>query len=199
MKTLFVDKKNKNFLKLLKKYDGSQLRALFAYEYFGLKGNSVLAWIAPCDVRLDHMVDYEDKIEQSKICGDLMVHFVIEIFPANLSFGVALQRLLAAQVKDIVFNFAKAEKFLLERKGDDVYVTVDKIKKGKLSISIASVSNVSTLIHFAANVTNAGTPVATACLNDLKINPQIFAKEVCKKIADEFESVIFATQKVKPL
>lgn len=188
MKTLFVSAPSKT----LKKYDGSQLRPLFSYEHFGLKGDAMLSWIAPTHVTLTHMVDYEDKIEESKICGDKMLHFMIEFFPANLSTGVMAQRLLASTIKDLIH--AKVPSAKLSRKGDDIYVG-----NGKLSISIASVSAVSTLIHFAVNITNKGTPVKTASLEDLKIKSDSFAKEVLKAFSSEFEDVIWATQKVKPL
>lgn len=189
MKTLFVNKPPQ----VLKKYDGSQLRPLFIYEHFGLKGNAILSWVAPADVTLTHMVDFEDKIEESKICGDKMLHFMIEFFPAQLTTGVMVQRLLASIIKDLISLKLPAAK--LSRKGDDIYVGSGK----KLSISIASVSAVSTLIHFAVNITNKGTPVKTASLEDLKINPDALAKEVLKAFSTEFEDVIWATQKVKPL
>lgn len=188
MQTLFVSTAKKT----LKNYDGSQLRPLFSYENFGLKGNAMISWISPTDVTLAHMVDYEDKIEESKICGDKMLHFMIEFFPANLSFGVMAQRLLASIIKDMISLKAPKEK--LTRKGDDIYVG-----QGKLSISIASVSAVSTLVHFAVNITNKGTPVKTASLEDLNIKPDAFAKDVLKAFASEFDDVIWATQKVKPL
>lgn len=188
MKTLFVTTPTKT----LKKYDGSQLRPLFSYEHFGLKGDAMLSWVAPTDVTLSHMVDFEDKIDEAKICGDRMLHFMIEFFPANLSFGVMAQRLLASIIKDMIQ--AKVPTAKLTRKGDDIY-----LGQGKLSISIASVSAVSTLVHFAVNITNKGTPVKTASLEDLKIKPETFAKDVLKAFACEFEDVIWATQKVKPL
>ncbi|MES2803178.1 MAG: DUF366 family protein [Bdellovibrionota bacterium] len=189
MQTLFISTPKK----ALKNYDGSQLRPLFSYENFGLKGNAMISWISPTDVTLAHMVDYEDKIEEQKICGAKMLHFIIEFFPANLSFGVMAQRLLAAMIKDMLSEKAD-KKNQLTRKGDDIYVG-----QGKLSISIASVSAVSTLVHFAVNITNKGTPVKTASLEDLKIKPEAFAKDVLKAFATEFDDVIWATQKVKPL
>lgn len=189
MQTLFISTANK----ILKYYDGSQLRPLFCYEKFGLKGNAMIAWISPTDVTFEHMVDYEDKIEKQKICGDRMLHFLIECFPANLSFGVVVQRLLAAIIKDMIEQKSTV-KTSLNRKGDDIYLGT-----GKLSISIASISAVSTLVHFAVNISNKGTPVKTASLEDLKIQPDVFAKDVLKAFATEFEDVIWATQKVKPL
>lgn len=182
----------------IKKYDGSQLRPLFAYEQFGLKGDVIVSWISPTDVQLGHMVDYEDKIAKQKICGDKMLHFMIEIFPANLPFGVMAQRLLASIIKDELQKSISKE-FVLEREGDDIYVSFAKTNKAKLSISIASVSAVSTLVHFAVNITNKGTPVKTASLEDLNIKPEAFAKTILSSFANEFDDVVWATKKVKPL
>lgn len=179
MKKLFIDKKMK--------YDGSQLRPLFAYENFKLQGDSIVSWVGPCNVTLEHMVDFEDKIEKSKICGDEMLHFVIEVFGPDLTAGVALQRLFASIIND---------RLKLRRDGDDIY-SLDK--KNKLSISIASRSAVSTMIHFAMNVTNKGTPVKTLSLQDLKLNAKTLAPQIMNDFVKEYQSISAATQKVKPL
>lgn len=190
--------KNK-FFKQQRKYDGSQLTPLFAYQNFKISGDSVVSWIGPCDVTLEHMVDFEDKIAHEKICGDLMLHFIIEVFPANLVFGVSLQRLFAAIALEQIRELSLIKNLKSFREGDDIYVESGQNNIGKLSISIASVSAVSTQIHFAVNIVNAGTPVKTVCLEDLKINPEVFAKKMMTVFSEEYESVIFATQKVKPL
>ncbi|HMN69679.1 MAG TPA: DUF366 family protein, partial [Bdellovibrionales bacterium] len=41
-------------------YDGSQLVSLRSYLKHGLLGDSIVAWVGPCKVSLDHMVDGED-------------------------------------------------------------------------------------------------------------------------------------------
>jgi hypothetical protein len=74
-----------------------------------------------------------------------------------------------------------------------------KNKKMKLSISIASKSVVSFQIHFALNVVNSGTPVPTSCLSELGIESRGFAALVMKSFVNEFESILQATQKVRPL
>jgi hypothetical protein len=94
MKTHFIDKKIK--------YDGTQLRSLFAYLEYGVLGNSVVSFIGPCDVSFDHMVDGEDLLAQSPICGSEMLHFIAEIFDEKLSTAVSLQRLFASIVKDYI-------------------------------------------------------------------------------------------------
>jgi hypothetical protein len=82
----------------------------------------------------------------------------------------------------------------LIRDGDDLYWN-----QKKLSISIAAQSLKSVMIHFALNITNDGTPVQTCSLEDLKINPTEFSKDVMNKFSLEFESIRNATYKVKDL
>ncbi len=188
MKSLFIEK---NF-----RYDGSQLRPLFAYENHKVLGDSIVSWIGSCDISRDFMVDLEDKIEDAKICGDEMLHFIIEIFGSDLTAAVSLQRLFASMVKEFLQQEVKAT-FLLVREGDDIYLSNDG--KKKLSISIASRSAVSSQIHFAVNIVNFGTPVPTACLNDLGLDPKIIAPKLMKLFVDEYDSILTATKKVIPL
>ncbi len=188
MKSLFIDKKFT--------YDGSQLRPLFAYENYKILGDSIVAWIGPCNITLDHMVDLEDKIENAQICGDEMVHFIIEIFGSDLTAAVSLQRLFASIAKDYI-QLETKNKFSLVREGDDIYL-IDQGKK-KLSISIASKSSVSSMIHFAMNVVNEGTPVPTACLDNLGLDGQILAKKLMSLFVEEYVSIMMATKKVIPL
>lgn len=181
MKKLFITKKMK--------YDGSQLKPLFAYENFQVLGDSIVSWIGPCNITPEHMVDLEDKIEKAKICSDEMLHFIVEIFGPDLTSAVALQRLFASIIKDRL-------KSDLIRKGDDLY---SKDGKKKLSISIASRSAVSTMIHFAMNITNKGTPVPTLALKDLNIDAKKIATHLMNDFANEYNSIKEATQKVMPL
>lgn len=193
MKQKFI---NKNIF-----YDGSQLRPLFAYESFKVTGNSIVSWIGGCNVSLDQMVDLEDKIVLSEIKSDKMLHFIIELFGADLTAAVSLQRLFASQVLQLLKSKLKKSLELI-RDGDDIY-WIDQRKgkktKRKLSISIASRSVVSSQIHFAMNITNSGTPVETCALTDFIIDPVQFAKEAMKIFSSEFESIVEATQKVYPL
>jgi len=189
VKTKWIDKKMR--------YDGSQLQSHFALTSTGIQGPSVVAFSGPCHVSLESMVDYEDLLEKSDIKSDDMLHFIVEFFPANLVAGVALQRLLASIVADCIHDsksFWKKSDLPLVRSGDDLY-----LGKKKLSISIASSSVVSTMIHFAVNITNKGTPVPTCSLNDFGISAKTLASQVLKKFAIEYASIIGATEKVRPL
>lgn len=175
-------------------YDGSQLHSQYAYLNHGVCGDSLIAWKGPCRVDLEHMVDGEDKLLNSQICGDEMVHFIMEVFNASLLAGVALQRLFANVVREVLneLNSTNNQVKKLRREGDDLY-----FENLKLSISIATISPLSTLIHFAVNVSRLGTPVPTLSLKDLGVDPKVFALEVMKSWQREMVDVIFATQKVQ--
>ena len=80
----------------------------------------------------------------------------------------------------------------MTRVGDDLY-----LGDGKLSVSIATRSTVSTLLHLGVNVDNAGTPVKTASLADLDIEPRAFMDGVLAAARDEDASVIAARCQVR--
>lgn len=179
-------------------YDGSQLASLFAYQTWGLMGTSLVSWTGPCDITI-HMVDAEDQRAKDLICGSKMVHFIAEIFDADLLSAVSFQRLMAAMIKDYLETQAPSVKQeIWLREGDDIYRVVDG-KRKKLSISIATKSPVSTLIHFAVNVSNEGTPVPTCALDDFQIESETFAKAILALVAREFQGVREATYKVHPV
>jgi uncharacterized protein len=174
-------------------YDGTQLRPLFAYLSEGILGDSVVAWRGSCDVNFAHMIDGEDLLLRSEIRGSDMIHFIIEVFDQKLMTGVALQRLFASHLKEVMNEVLPAGQELV-RDGDDLY-----FGEKKLSISIATVSHVSTLIHFAYNVSNAGTPVTTCACEDWDLDPRKVAEELMSRFATEFASIKRATQKVRPV
>src|SRR5690606_8767219 len=124
MKSLWIEKPIK--------YDGTQLRSLFAYLNFQVLGNSVVGFRGACDVSLDHMVDGEDLLQNAQICGADMLHFIFEVFDEKLITGVLIQRLFAAIVQNKIL-LKTNNKFSLTREGDDLYW-----ESKKLSISIAT-------------------------------------------------------------
>lgn len=182
MKTKLIEKKIN--------YDGSQLKPLYAYVHHQLAGDSIVAFEGSCNVSLDHMVDMEDLVVKAEIKSDHMLHFIIETFPVNLLATVSLQRLLVAITQNILLRSGHN----LQRSGDDLYWN-----EKKLSISIASNSAVSNMIHFGLNIENTGTPVPTCCLKDFGLDPKAFARIVMSEFSAEYSSIVEATQKVKPL
>ena len=176
-------------------YDGSQLKPLFAYYKWGLLGDSIVAWRGSCEVSFEHMVDGEDFIAGSTIAGSEMIHFIIEVFDRQLATGVLIQRIFASIVKDLLVELSgELDEMSLVRDGDDLYWG-DR----KLSISVASQSAVSTMVHFAVNVSNSGTPVKTCSLEDLRVDPEEFAGAAMDALSLEWTSVLNATRKVRPL
>ncbi len=185
MKTQFLSQKIN--------YTGEQLKPLTNYLQHGLLGNSVVAWIGPCAVTNEHMIDGEDLRAQESIAADEMVHFVFELFDMGLKAGVLLQRLTAEIVKTYLQNHSSVATVQnLIRKGDDLY-----FEKKKLNISIATQSANSCLIHFAVNSKKTGAPVEILCLEDLGVSPINFAKDILVVIQNEVMDVIEASQKVR--
>lgn len=173
------------------KYDGSQLKPLFAYLDYKVLGNSVVSWVGACDIPFEHMVDGEDLLEKAEIRGAEMLHFIIELFDQNLFSAVSVQRLFASIVKDVLSEKTGA---LWIRRGDDLYFE-DK----KLSISIASKSINSVMIHFAMNVVNEGTPVKTCALKDWNLDAVTLSEVLMTKLVEEIEDIQVATWKVRGL
>src|SRR5688572_14893236 len=118
-------------------YDGTQLRSLWNYLEHGILGDSVTAWVAPCSVDFEHMVDGEDLLAESKIEGSKMVHFIVEKFDTSLFAAVSLQRLFASITMDWLKAWAPKKDLAvkLTRRGDDIF-----LDGKKLSISIATQS-----------------------------------------------------------
>lgn len=190
MKSQWIDKKIN--------YDGSQLRSLFAYMEFEILGDSIVGFRGACDVSLDHMMDGEDKRRLQKICGSDMIHYIVELFDCDLLAGVGVQRLIASLVKDALVqeNPELAPRFM--REGDDIYFMSEVGEKKKFSISVATRSAVSTLVHFAFNVSNEGTPVPTCALSDFDIETEDFVRNILVSARNEIASMRDATRKVFP-
>jgi len=171
-------------------YDGSQLRSHWILAETGHAGDAIVAFRGPCRVRIDEIADLED-IDGPGIAADDMVHFLWESFDeSGLLLAVHRQRLLSASAREVLGELAPAAQ--VRRDGDDLFVG-----QGKLSISIATASPVSTLIHFAVNATQGGAPVAIAALADLGVEPRAFAQRLLQRVAEEQISIQTARCKVR--
>lgn len=171
-------------------YDGSQLQSLFTYKNFGLMGDSVTVFRGSCRVEQREMVDMEDVAAQDWIYSEDMLHFIVEHFDMDLEKTIIRQRLLIATIKEELETLGVSS---LKRSGDDLYEG-DK----KLSVSIATLSPVSTLIHCGLNVLNHNTPIPTIGLSNLRI-PNIleFGESVAKHYCSEVLSMRLARCKVR--
>jgi hypothetical protein len=170
-------------------YTGEQLRSHWAYRSFGILGDSAIAFIGPCDVRPEFMKDVEDLKAASRIYSEKMLHFIIEHFACGLDLAVLRQRVLMAIMAENLNRSLGAPQ--VTRTGSDLYDG-----KFKLTVSIASVSPVSALIHAGINISSRNTPVPTRGLADYSIQPAAFAKEILKAYAAECEGLLRARCKV---
>ncbi len=139
-------------------YDGSQLSSHWAYRHWGLPGDSIVAFRGPCQVNFDKMVDLADVLKQSPIYSPDMLHFIIEHFDLNLEKTICKQRLFICVIKEVLEDRG----FKIRRAGDDLYVD-----ERKLSISIATITPVSTMIHTGLNLKSENVPVKAVGLLEL--------------------------------
>ena len=167
-------------------YDGTQIQSLWAYRAFGVQGDSIVAFAGGCEIPFSNMVDLEDVRARSRIASPLMLHFIVEHFDLDLEKAVLRQRVLAVVAKDLLPAG-------VIREGDDLFVS-----GGKLSISIATLTPVSSKIHFGINIERAlDVGVETRALKDLGVEATSYARAVMERFAAEMHGVLDARTRVR--
>lgn len=181
MKKLFIEKEIT--------YTGKELSPHWIYKNFNIHGSAVVSFIGPVSVKLDEMVDIEDVINNEPISSDKMLNFIIEDFEANLSNMVSNQRLFICIIKEVLEEYG----LKILRDGDDLF-----FDGKKLSVSIATKSITSSLIHTALNIVSTGAPISVSSLEDMGIKDiKAFSNRVLDKFTDEIQSMNFAKTKVR--
>jgi hypothetical protein len=175
-------------------YTGHQLAPHWLYRQFDLLGDAAVAFTGPCRVELDEMVDIEDVKATAPIFSPLMLHIIAEFFSGDLHLTVHRQRLLIVTAKEVLENITDRR---VTRRGDDLYLDRADGQPGKLSVSIATASATSTLIHTGFNIETAGTPVPTVGLSELGVDAVAFGGEVLQRYASEIDSIWRARCKVR--
>lgn len=170
-------------------YDGSQLRSHWIYETTGAAGDAVGWFIGPCQVASDALVDLADRRAGEEIRAAAMLHFLVEHFDPDLARAILRQRLLVVTAAEALRGVAGVA---VERRGDDLFVG-----ERKLSVSIATVSPVSGLIHLGINIDPAGAPVPAVGLVELGVDPCQAGQEIARRYAEEVEDVQAAAAKVR--
>ena len=172
------------------KYIGSQLAPHWIYKNFKLQGDAIVAFVGECEVALTEMVDIEDVINNEPIYSKSMLSFITEQFNVNLVEGVFRQRLLICIIKELL----EERGIFVVRNGDDLM-----IDGKKLSVSIATKSTTSILIHTGLNILSEGAPVkASGLTSELGITDiKNFAQEVMKRYSEELEDINLASTKVR--
>lgn len=175
------------------KYTGSELAPHWIYKNFDIQGDCILGFIGECEVELSELVDISDVLRESPIYSKKMLHFIVEHFNISLIEGVLRQRLLINIARDVIKQYLPPET-IIERKGDDLF-----FEGGKLSVSIATKSITSVLIHFGINIDAKGAPVKAAGLESemhLKNTSQI-AQDIINQYTLECDDIINASCKVR--
>ena len=172
------------------KYEGWQLQPHWIYKNFKVQGDAIVGFVGECEVKLTEMVDIEDVINNEPIYSKNMLSFITEQFNVDLVEGVFRQRLLICKIKEAL----EKRGFTVRRNGDDLFVN-DK----KLTVSIATKSLTSILIHTGINIDSIGAPVRAAGLGtDLGITDiEDFAKDVMREYSEEIDDIIMASTKVR--
>ena len=185
------------FIKDEIKYIGSQLAPHWIYKNFHILGDAVVAFIGEMDVKITEMVDIEDVISNSPIYSKKMVSFIIEQFGISLSECVLRQRFLICIIIEELRKIL-GDKYSIRRSGDDIFVNINGIDK-KLSVSIATKSTTSGLIHTGLNIDPSGAPVdACGLTTDLGIiDIETFAKNGMNRYIEEDMEILEATCKVR--
>lgn len=171
-------------------YDGTQLTSHWILDQFELLGEAMVAFIGPCDVKGDRLVDLADRRAGKPIFSPLMLHFVCEFFDLDLEKTVLRQRLLVAVIREALQTTGASAP--VDRVGDDLFV-----RGSKLSVSIATLSPVSGLIHTGLNIKTENVPVPAAGLEALNVQPDKLAEEVLKRFSAEITQIGEARAKVR--
>ena len=171
-------------------YTGEQLHSNFAYTTFGIVGDSIVAFCGLCDVKLKEMVDIEDLKAGKAIYSESMLHFIVEHYDMDLEKTILRQLLLTEIVKDVINEILG--KLVVKRSNSDLFDG-----DAKLSISVATVTPLSSLVHFGINISSVNTPVKTKGLKDYNIDPFEFANLVIDRYTKENDKINIARCKVR--
>lgn len=172
------------------KYEGWQLAPHWIYKNFKMQGDATVAFIGECEVKLTEMVDIEDVINNEPIYSKSMLSFISEQFNIGLVEGVFRQRLLICTIKEAL----EKRGFKITRNGDDLF-----FEGKKLTVSIATKSVNSILIHTGINIDSTGAPVkASGLTSELKITDiRELAQEILKNYSEEIDDIVLASTKVR--
>ena len=172
------------------KYEGWQLSPHWIYKNFKIQGDATVAFIGECEVKLTEMVDIEDVINNEPIYSKSMLSFISEQFNVGLVEGVFRQRLLICIIKEAL----EKRGFKITRNGDDLFY-----EGKKLTVSIATKSINSILIHTGINIDSTTAPVkASGLTSELGITDiKELAQEILTNYSEEINDIIMASTKVR--
>lgn len=181
IKTLYINKPIN--------YSGRELEPHWIYRNFDILGDAVIAFCGETNVPQSFMLDQTDIIDKAYIYSPLMLNFIIEHFDNDLNLALYRQRLFLIGIKDELQQLG----ITVVRRVEALYAN-----NRKLTVSVASSSNVSTLVHTGINIETAGAPVKAAGLAELGVNDiQSFAENVMLRYQVELEQIYDARCRVR--
>lgn len=182
MKTLYIDE--------YIDYQGLQLSPHWIYRNFNLIGDAVVAFNGEVDIPLNNMVDLVDVHHEEPIYSPRMLNFIIEHFDTDLELAIYRQRIFMVIIKEELEQHLEIR---VNRLGDDLYVN-----RGKLSVSVATRSIISTIMHIALNIETEGAPVKATGLKELGVlDIKSFAEKVMLRYKLELEQIYESRCKVR--
>ena len=172
------------------RYTGIELSPHWIMSNFRLTGDSIVSFVGEVNVPIDNMVDIEDQINNEPIYSKSMLSFIIEHFDYSIKEIAFAQILLVQTIKEVLYDNYKIH---VERRGDDLFYC-----ERKLSVSIATKSIVSGLIHTALNINAEGAPVKASDLSEMGIyDIETFANQIMKKYVENINKINYAITKVR--
>lgn len=168
----------------------TQLRPHWIFHTFRISGDALVAFRGAANVTIDHMVDQEDVYKKAPIYSPSMLHFMAEWFIDSLEQGILLQHLFVGEIYELLLE--KGHKGL-KKHGNDLFYD-----GRKLSVSIATKSGVSVLMHTALNIETEGTPVPTSGLREMGIEPFEFGRQILERFDKQSQIRALARVKVAP-
>jgi len=178
-------------------YTGVELSPHWIFKNADIQGDVIVSFIGETRVNLEKMVDLHDVKAKEPIYSPKMLNFIAEFFDDDLERAIYRQRLLMTIMKEELETAGVPDRII--REGDDLYFVDHTEVKRKMTVSIATKSIVSTLIHAGINIRTEGTPLKTAGLAEFNIDPVTFASRVMERFVLEIEDIRIARSKVKPV
>ncbi len=169
-------------------YTGRELRSGWIAAVAALEGDAAVAFVGPCEVANEDLVDLEDRRAGTFIRAARMLHVLVEHPGADLDVAVLRQRMLVCLLCELL----AARGVRTVRSGDDVFVD-----GRKLTVSIAAPATRGALIHLGVNVDPEGAPVPAVGLAELGVDVEDLADALLDAYARELASCAWARSKVR--
>ena len=183
-------------------YKGSQLAPMFAYNKSAGTAN-VVFFRGPMVLDTADMVDAEDVVANDFIRSQDAINIIAELPFVDLVGGVALQRIMIRKIADYLQTLSESNLLWWDIQGDDIKFKSQGADYKKLSVSIATKSPASVLIHIGLNITaGPNAPSFAASLTDFLVLDDAKILNMMRNMADcisvELNDIYEASMKVLP-